>query len=92
MKPEQVLPDDQDKLTIADVTVRKGTVGAFLHNARLLMKSDLSEKARRQAEKDTQELLPALDALGFFEVLGIRDEILSACINRLRQTPTEKPA
>lgn len=36
MRAEQLLPDDQDRLDAGDTTIRKGTVGAFLINARVL--------------------------------------------------------
>lgn len=92
MKASELLADDQNSLALNDrLSIRKGSVGAFLHNARLLMDKNTGAEQRQQLEMDTRELLPALDALGLFEILGIREEALALCIERLRQD-TKKPA
>ena len=59
-------------------TVRKGTVGAFLVNARAWCDPTTPDADRREAEDHMREALPALHALGLFEVLEIRDDRLRA--------------
>ncbi|WP_186082589.1 hypothetical protein [Burkholderia gladioli] len=76
MRAEQLLPDEQNETKLAGVTVRKGTVGAFLANARVLGTPDASGAQRA----DILAALPALRALGLFEVLEIRDPALRAWI------------
>ena len=80
MRAEELLPDDVNQGEINGVTVRKGSVGAFLANARTL--TDPAAEARAIAEHDLAALLPALRALGLFEVLQIRDERLRALAER----------
>ncbi|MBN3728327.1 hypothetical protein [Burkholderia sp. Ac-20379] len=80
MRAEHLLPDGQDRAEINGVGVRKGTVGAFLVNARVLGTPDASPEARAEARADILAALPALRALGVFEVLEVRDPALRAWI------------
>jgi hypothetical protein len=60
--------------------VRKGSVGAFLANARVLEDPSASAEARAIAERDIIDALPGLRALGLFDVLMIRNERLRAFV------------
>ncbi|MDF5946531.1 hypothetical protein P4129_05320 [Pseudomonas aeruginosa] len=64
MKAEDILPDRQDRIRLGGVEIRKGSVGAFIANARLLLEEELPAAQRRQAEEDLRALLPAIRALG----------------------------
>ncbi len=81
MRAEHLLPDGQNQAELNGVTVRKGTVGAFLFNARVLGTPDASPEARAEARADIQAALPALRALGIFEVFELRDPALRAWID-----------
>lgn len=76
MRAEQVLPNSADRIELRGATIRKGTVGAFLANARVWTDPQASERARAEAEADMLDALPALRAIGLFDVLGIRDAAL----------------
>jgi hypothetical protein len=80
MRSKDVLPDGTDQSEFKGVVVRKGTVGAFLANARLLTDATASPDARSLAERDIIDALPALRALGLFEILAIRDDRLRALV------------
>ncbi len=80
MRAEEFLPDDINQGLINGVTVRKGSVGAFLANAKILADPASSAEARATAERDIRDGLPALRALGLFDVLQIRDERLRALV------------
>ena len=73
MRAEDVLPDQQNQGQFNGVTVRKGTVGAFLANARLWLDDTGSSAERSSAERDILDALPALHALGLFDILQVRD-------------------
>ncbi|WP_213958319.1 MULTISPECIES: hypothetical protein [unclassified Variovorax] len=73
MKAEELLPDAVNAMQFGGVTVRKGSVGAFIANARLLAASDATAEARALAQSDLLALVPALRAIGLFEVLEVRD-------------------
>ena len=76
MRAEDLLPDGQNQIDLAGTTVRKGTVGAFLVNARTWLDPQADAAQRLQAATDMQDALPALAALGLFEVLEVRDPTL----------------
>ncbi|MGX9731010.1 hypothetical protein OPV09_09170 [Janthinobacterium sp. TB1-E2] len=76
MRAEDVLPDQQNQGQFNGVTVRKGTVGAFLANAKVWLdeSSGIDEKAI--AKRDIVDALPALRALGLFDIVQVRDAAL----------------
>jgi hypothetical protein len=76
-----MLPDHLDVAHIDGVAVRKGSVAAFLANARVLCDPQADSEARTEAEQHVREALPALRAVGLFEVLEIRDARLRAWID-----------
>ncbi|KKO65291.1 hypothetical protein VM94_00823 [Janthinobacterium sp. KBS0711] len=76
MRAEDVLPDQQNQSQFNGVTVRKGTVGAFLANARLWLDENSSIAERSTAERDIADALPALHALGLFDILQVREPAL----------------
>ena len=80
MKAEDLLPDHLNQADINGVVVRKGTVGAFLANARIWTDRLSSAQGRADAERDIVDALPALRALGIFEVLEIRDAALRSMV------------
>ena len=81
MRADQILPDDVNHGQFDGLTIRKGTVAAFLANARTWTRADAGADERAQAQAQITEDLPALRALGLFEVLQIRDERLRAFID-----------
>ena len=82
MRAQDLLPDDSNQLEMKGVNVRKGTIGAFLANARVLRDQNVSAAAHAAAERDIIEALPALRAIGLFEVLQIRDPKLKDFVDR----------
>ncbi|UQO36135.1 hypothetical protein [Burkholderia cepacia] len=81
MRAEQMLPDQTDRITLGDTTIRKGTVGAFLVNARVLTDPNAAPADQARAEADAIDALPALRALGLFDVLEVRDPALRAWLD-----------
>ena len=80
MRAEEVLPDDVNQNEINGVVIRKGSIGAFLANAKTLADPAASAEARAIAERDIVQALPALRATGLFDVLQIRNEQLRAFV------------
>ncbi|MCM2567866.1 hypothetical protein [Janthinobacterium kumbetense] len=81
MRAEDVLPDQQNEGQFNGVTVRKGTVGAFLANARLWLDEASSDAERSSAERDIRDALPALHALGLFDIVQVRDAALRELVS-----------
>jgi hypothetical protein len=82
MRADEILPDNANQTEINGVVVRKGSVGAFLANARILSDPATPAEARSKAERDIIEVLPSLRALGLFDLREIRDERLRALVER----------
>ncbi|WP_300757929.1 hypothetical protein [Janthinobacterium sp.] len=82
MRAEDLLPDEQNQGQFNGLTVRKGTVGAFLVNARAWLDPASSADQRKDAERDIVEALPALHALGLFDLLQVRDANLRELVSR----------
>ncbi len=80
MRADQLLPDNVNEGDFNGVTVRKGSVGAFLINAKVLADPAASAEKRAIAERDIVDSLPALRALGLFDVLQVRDDRLRALV------------
>ncbi|MFW2271284.1 hypothetical protein [Burkholderia orbicola] len=81
MRAEQMLPDHANQVDASGTTIRKGTVGAFLVNARVLTDPNAAPAERARAEADAIDALPALRALGLFDVLEVRDPALRAWLD-----------
>lgn len=82
MRAQDVLPDHVNEVEVGGVTVRKGSVGAFLANAQVLQDPAASAQARAAAADDIGALAPALRALGLFDVFEVRDPQLRALVER----------
>lgn len=80
MRPDHILPDHANEVQIHGIPVRKGSVGAFLANAVALHDPAVTGAARDALLGDIEALLPALRALGLFDVFEIRDPQLRAFV------------
>ncbi len=81
MRARDILPDHVNEDKREGVVIRKGTVGAFLVNARVWVDPNSDLVGRQIAERDIIEAIPALRALGLFEMLAIRDAGLRQLID-----------
>ena len=81
MKAQDLLPDGQNQIERNGTVIRKGTVGAFLVNAKTWGDPAVEASRRADAERDIVEALPALRELGLFDVLDVRDERLRALLD-----------
>lgn len=92
MQAQDVLPDGQDFALINGRTLRKGSVGAFLTNVRVLEDAGASADDRQSARHDLLALVPTLDALGLFDVFELRSPSLRAEVARHRADLSPQPA
>jgi hypothetical protein len=80
MKAADILPDDVNTIERNGKTLRKGSVAAFIANARLIEANDTAPELRAQGEADLRELVPVLVELGVFDVFAVRSPRLRALI------------
>ena len=78
MRPEDVLADETDRAEIDGVSIRKGTVAAFLQNAIRWSNATTTDADREELGREITASIPALRALGVFAVFEARDERLRA--------------
>jgi hypothetical protein len=80
-RPEDVLADGVDHAEVGGTPARKGTVAAFLRNARRWGEAEVPAGERALLTEAIAAAVPALRALGLFEVLEVRDPALRALID-----------
>lgn len=84
-KPEDILPEDVNQTNLEGINIRKGTVAAFLQNAKRWQDPSISPEERIELSKAIQEALPSLQVLGMFEVFQFQDKALqSLAIEQLK--------
>lgn len=87
MRAKDVLADDASHVEMNGVTVRKGTVAAFIANAAAFEDGKLTGAARQTVLADIRDALPALRAAGLFDVLEIRNPQLRAFVDQPASEP-----
>lgn len=80
MRPEDVLSDTANYADFDGLAIRKGTVAAFLANAQAWLDPKIDAAERAEAELLMRKAVPALEALGVFAILEVRDAGLRALI------------
>ena len=73
MRPEDALPDQANIAEINGVSVRKGTIAAFLQNAMRWSDPATPEAEREALGAEIAKSVPALRALNIFTVFDVRD-------------------
>ncbi|XVU28938.1 hypothetical protein ACQPZJ_18325 [Actinoplanes sp. CA-054009] len=82
VKPEDMLPDNVDVGTWKGVEVRKGTIAAFIENARALNMLEPGTAAYDEVAAQLRATVPALEAVGVFEVFELRTPRLRELLAR----------
>lgn len=80
VRPEDVLPAGVDRTVINGVGVRKGSVAAFVANAKQLEHLDSGTPEYDEVAAHLTSLLPALRAVGVLDVFVPRSEKLAGLI------------
>jgi cyclohexanecarboxylate-CoA ligase len=76
IRPEDMLEDGQDVRIISGVPVRKGTLGAFIGNARRLAAYPAGSAEYGEIVDQLRLLAPAVRALGLLDVFEPRGEVV----------------
>ncbi|WKB53382.1 hypothetical protein [Eleftheria terrae] len=91
MKPEDILPDTASHVQAGGHHVRKGSVGAFIANARRIADASSTPAERAAAEADLLALLPGLQALGLFDVFAVQPGPVRTLVERWQQAQGALP-
>jgi hypothetical protein len=82
MRPEDVLPDHLDYTERDGLILRKGTVAAFLNNAMRWNDPGVSPDEKQALAEEIGKSVPALRALGIFDIFEVRDAALRTLLAR----------
>jgi len=72
IRPEDVLPDGDDNATFGDMSARKGTVAAFVANAKVLSTLATGTPEHATVLAQLRTLAPGLRAVGVLDVFAPR--------------------
>jgi hypothetical protein len=78
--PEHLMPDDRDFAELNGITVRKGTMGAFLANLRILSGMPLDAPGREAIIEQLRQGIPTMRENGLFELFTFRSPELAEAI------------
>jgi hypothetical protein len=80
VRPEDVLADDVDSATLNGTEVRKGSVAAFIANAKLLESLAPTDPLYSEVAAQLSALVPAVRAVGVLDVFAPRAAAIAALI------------
>ena len=80
IRPEDVLADGVEVTTVDGLDVRKGTVAAFVANAKKLALLGPDDVGREPLERQLRALAPALRAVGLLDVFAPRSADIAAIL------------
>jgi hypothetical protein len=78
--PEHLMPDDKSFAEVNGITVRKGTMGAFLANLRILSSMPPDAPDREAVVEQVRRALPTMRENGLFELFSFRSPELAEAI------------
>jgi len=82
VSPADVLADDVNSATLNGTEVRKGSVAAFVANAKLFESMAQTDPSYSEVEAQLRALAPALRAVGVLDVFTPRSSAITALIER----------
>lgn len=80
IRPEDVLADGAEATTFDGLDVRKGTVAAFVANAKRLAQLGPDDVGREPLERQLRAQAPALRAVGLLDVFAPRSADVAAIL------------
>lgn len=72
MQPEQMIPDEKNTVTLNGITVRKGSVAAFMANIEIIEREKSNSDIYQEALTDLLSLIPVIEGTGFFRLFTIK--------------------
>lgn len=78
--PEHLMPDDQNFAELNGLTIRKGTMGAFLANLRILSGMPGDAPGREAILEQLRQGIPTMRENGLFELFTFRSPELAEAI------------
>lgn len=83
IKPDDILADTEDFVELNGLTVRKGSIAAFLKNIELFEDSNSTEAQKAEALNMIKELAPAIIASGLHRQATFKNKIVENILSDL---------
>lgn len=83
IKPDDILADTEDFVELNGLTVRKGSIAAFLKNIDLFEDSNSTEAQKAEALKMIKELAPAIIASGLHRHATFKNKTIENILSNL---------
>jgi hypothetical protein len=80
VRAEHLMPDDKDFAELNGVTIRKGTMGAFFANLRILRETAEDSPDRDAIIEELKQGIPTVRENGLFELFTFRSPELAKAI------------
>jgi hypothetical protein len=90
VRPEDVLPDGVEYGVFENVPVRKGTIAAFIANVRALDGLEPGTNGYDAVAEQLREAVPALTAVGLFEIFEVRSPELRRVLGITAGAPSTR--
>lgn len=74
IRPEDILPDDQNTTFVNGINARKGSVAAFLKNIDILENNDSTAEEKEGALYAMRKLTPVLRALNLLHYVSFKNK------------------
>lgn len=82
IRPEDVLPEGDNTASVGDVPVRKGTIAAFVSNAKALENLPEGRPEYDAVVAQLRALAPGLRAVGLLDVFTPRSPTIAALLDQ----------
>jgi hypothetical protein len=83
VRPEDVLADEVNSATLNGTEVRKGSIAAFIVNAKILESLAPTDPVYSEVEAQLRALVPAVRAVGVLDVFAPRTAAVAALIGKV---------
>jgi adenylate cyclase class IV len=80
MKPEDILKENENFVTIQGQEIRKGSIGAFMENCKIINQDNQSSEEYKTAIEDIKEQAGLLKKIGLFDIFEIKSSRLREII------------
>lgn len=82
IRPDDVLPDTESFVNLNGITVRKGSIAAFLKNIDLLEDLHSSEQEKAAALDMIKQLVPVIRASGLHKHVIFKNQIVQEALEK----------
>lgn len=80
-KPEDILSNEENTKILNGVSIRKGTIAAFLQNISMIEQPECSEEQKQVALSIIRELAPAVIATGLYKHAVFKNPIIQEILD-----------